>query len=101
MVLKIDILIGHKRAYIYKNIALYNLVTEPEVVFKARGRSIISCVDALEILKREILSRYPEWGMEYVIGTSSISMKRQEKDETKGDTINVSEMTIIIKRVSG
>ena len=95
-----DILIGKKRSYIYKNIALYNLFTEPEVVFKARGRSIVSCVDSLEILKREILSRYPKWKMKYTINTNSIAMKRQEEDETKGDTINVSEMTVIINKIS-
>lgn len=93
-----DILIGKKRSYIYKNIALYNLLTEPSVVFKARGRSIITAVDAFEILKREISSRYPDWKVSYVITTDSVSLKRQEKDTSKGESINVSEITITIKK---
>lgn len=93
-----DILIGRKRSYIYKNIALYNLLTEPKIVFKARGKAIITCVDAFEILKREIYSRYPNWKMEYKIETDSVAMTRQENDEKHGNTINVSEMIITIKR---
>jgi len=91
--------VGKKRSYIYKNIALYNLLTEPEVVLKARGRSIVTCVDSLEILKREVLSRYPDWKMKYTIETDSVAMKRQEEDEAKGDTINVSEIAISVKRL--
>ena len=94
-----DILIGKKRSYIYKNIALYNLLSEPEIVFKARGRSVVTCIDALEILKREVKSRYPDWKMDYEITSDTVSMKRQEKDEDKGDTINVSELIVTIKRL--
>ena len=94
-----DILIGKKRSYIYKNIALYNLLSEPEIVFKARGRSVVTCIDALEILKREVASRYPDWKMDYSMTSDTVSMKRQEKDEDKGDTINVSELIVTIKRL--
>ena len=93
-----DVLIGKKRSYIYKNIALYNLLTEPQIVLKARGRSIVTCIDCLEILKREISTRYPKWKLTYTINSDSVSLKRQEKSETKGDTINVSEILITISK---
>ena len=93
-----DVLIGKKRSYIYKNIALYNLLTEPQIVLKARGRSIVTCIDAFEILKREISSRYPDWKLKTQIESDSVSMARQEKDEKKGDTINVSELQITISK---
>jgi len=92
-----DILIGKKKAYIYSNIAIQQLNTEPQIKLKARGRSILTCVDAFEILKREIDNKR-QWTIKYVIETSSSQMKRKEQDNERGDMINISELEIIVNR---
>jgi DNA-binding protein Alba len=95
----VDILIGDKKSFIYKNIALFKLTDKEPICFKARGRAIVTAVDSWEILRREIAQRYPTWEVEHAIDTDSIAMKRQEKDEKKGSTINVSEIIIDVKRL--
>ncbi len=93
-----DLYIGKKRSYVYANIAIQQLATEPEVIFKARGRSILTAIDAFEILKREV-DHKRSWSISYKMDSFSSEMERKEKDSERGNKINISELEIKITRL--
>jgi len=93
-----EILVGKKKAFVYKNMCIYTLQEKQNITMKARGRSILTAIDALEILKREICQRYPNWELDCEIKSDSSEVPRREQDSVRGDKINISELEIIIKR---
>ncbi len=83
--------VGSKPILVYVTAIMTSFSRNPEVVVKARGRSISSAVDAVEVTRNRFLSDI----------TSEVSIGTEQMKGDEGGTRNVSTIEIILRKAPG